>query len=55
VPVAGFASVDARVAFKAPSHLTWAVSGQNLTQASQRQTVGPAVERRVLGTMSFTF
>jgi outer membrane receptor for ferrienterochelin and colicins len=54
-PVAGFASVDARFAYKAPAHLTWAVSGQNLTQASQRQTVGPAVERRVLGTMSFNF
>jgi hypothetical protein len=54
-PVAGFASVDARFACKAPSRLTWAVSGQNLTQASQQQTVGPAVERRVLGTISFHF
>jgi outer membrane receptor for ferrienterochelin and colicins len=54
-PVAGFASVDARFACKAPSRLTWAVSGQNLTQASQQQTVGPAVERRVLGTLSFHF
>jgi outer membrane receptor for ferrienterochelin and colicins len=54
-PVAAFASVDARFACKAPSRLTWAVSGQNLTQANQQQTVGPAVERRVLGTISFHF
>ena len=54
-PVAGFASVDARFACKAPNRLTWAVSGQNLTQSTQRQTVGPAVERRVLGTISFHF
>jgi outer membrane receptor for ferrienterochelin and colicins len=54
-PVAGFASVDARFACKAPSRLTWDVSGQNLTQPTQQQTVGPAVERRVLGTISFHF
>ena len=54
-PVAGFVSVDARFAGKAPSRLTWAVTGQNLTHASQRQTVGPAVERRVLGELSFHF
>ncbi|MGD0446459.1 MAG: TonB-dependent receptor [Edaphobacter sp.] len=54
-PVAGFASVDARFACNAPNRLTWAISGQNLTQASQQQTVGPAVERRVLATISFHF
>jgi iron complex outermembrane receptor protein len=54
-PVASFASVDARFACKAPNRLTWAVSGQNLTQPTQQQTVGPAVERRVLGTLSFHF
>ena len=54
-PVAAFASVDARFACKAPSRLTWAITGQNLTQASQQQTVGPAVERRVLGTIVFHF
>jgi outer membrane receptor for ferrienterochelin and colicins len=54
-PVAGFASLDARAAYKFTDFVTWSVSGQNLTQASQRQTAGPAVERRVLGTMSIHF
>jgi len=55
LPVARFASMDARVAYKSPGRLTWSVAGQNLTHGSQHQTVGPAVERRVLGTLSFTF
>jgi outer membrane receptor for ferrienterochelin and colicins len=54
-PVAGFASLDARVAYKLTNLLTWSVSGQNLSQASQRQTAGPEVERRVLGAMTFHF
>lgn len=54
-PVAGYASADARVAYKYSNLLTWSVSGQNLSQARQRQTVGAAVERRVLGTMTFHF
>ncbi len=54
-PVAGFASLDARVAYKLTNLLTWSVAGQNLSQASQRQTVGAAIERRVLGTMTFHF
>jgi outer membrane receptor for ferrienterochelin and colicins len=55
LPVARFTSMDARIAYKSPGRLTWSVSGQNLTHGSQHQTVGPAVERRVLGTLSFTF
>jgi outer membrane receptor for ferrienterochelin and colicins len=54
-PVAGFVSMDARAAYKFRNWVTWSVSGQNLTHASQLQTVGPAVERRVLGTMSLHF
>ena len=42
-----------RVAYKLNSRFTWAVSGQNLAHASQIQTSGPAVERRVLGTVIF--
>ena len=55
VPVPGFVSMDARAAYKLRDRITWSVAGQNLTQATQRQTVGPSVERRVLGTMTFTF
>jgi outer membrane receptor for ferrienterochelin and colicins len=55
IPVAGFVSLDGRVAYNLTSRMTWSVSGQNLTHASQLQTSGPAVERRVLGTMSINF
>jgi iron complex outermembrane receptor protein len=54
-PVAGFVSLDGRIAYNLSERLTWSASGQNLTHASQLQTAGPAVERRVLGTMSFNF
>ena len=55
VPVPQHLSVDARVGYNLTDWITWSVSGQNLTHASQVQTSGPAVERRVLGTISFTF
>jgi iron complex outermembrane receptor protein len=54
-PVAGFVSMDGRVAYNLTDRVTWAISGQNLTHASQVQTSGPAVERRVLGTISIAF
>jgi outer membrane receptor for ferrienterochelin and colicins len=54
-PIAGFVSLDGRVAYNLTDRMTWSVSGQNLTHASQLQTAGPAVERRVLGTMSIHF
>ena len=53
VPVTGFVSLDARIAYNETNWLTWSVAGQNLTHASQIQTGGPAVERRVLGSMTF--
>jgi outer membrane receptor for ferrienterochelin and colicins len=55
VPFAGFVSVDGRVAYKLSNRFTWAVSGQNLIRSSQIQTSGPAVERGVLGTLTFDF
>jgi outer membrane receptor for ferrienterochelin and colicins len=55
VLVPGFVSMDARAAYKLRDRITWSVAGQNLTHATQRQTAGPAVERRVLGTMTFNF
>jgi len=54
-PVGGFASLDTRVAYNLTNRMTWSISGQNLTLASQLQTAGPAIERRVLGTMSMHF
>jgi outer membrane receptor for ferrienterochelin and colicins len=54
-PVAGFVSVDGQIAYNLSERWTWSASGQNLTHASQLQTAGPAVERRVLGTMTFNF
>ena len=54
-PIAGFVSLDGRAAYNLTSRMTWSVSGQNLTHGSQLQTSGPAVERRVLGTMSIHF
>jgi iron complex outermembrane receptor protein len=55
VPIGAFVAMDGRVAYKYRDRITWSVSGQNLTHASQVQTSGPAVERRVLGTMTFNF
>ena len=55
VSIPGFVSFDARAAYNITNQLTWSVSAQNFTHASQIQTSGPAVERRVLGTMSFHF
>jgi len=55
VPVPQHLSLDGRVGYNLTDRLTWSVSGQNLTHASQVQTSGPAVERRVLGTISFNF
>jgi outer membrane receptor for ferrienterochelin and colicins len=55
IPIAGFVSLDSRIAYNVANWLSWSISGQNLTHASQAQTGGPAVERRVLGTMSFNF
>jgi outer membrane receptor protein involved in Fe transport len=55
IPVSGFVSFDGRVAYNVANRVTWSISGQNLTHDSQIQTSGPAVERRVLGTMSFHF
>jgi len=54
-PVAGFAALDGRVGYNLTDRLTWSVSGQNFTHASQVQTAGPAVERRALSTISFNF
>jgi iron complex outermembrane receptor protein len=54
-PIAGFVSLDGRIAYSIRKWTVWSVSGQNLAHASQIQTSGPAVERRVLGALTFNF
>ena len=46
---------DSRVGYKPTERLTLAVSGQQLNQARIRQTSGPPLERRLLGTVSVRF
>jgi outer membrane receptor for ferrienterochelin and colicins len=54
-PVPAYVEADARVAYHVSRRVTAAISGQNLLHSSQRQTSGPAVERRVLGTLTIDF
>lgn len=55
VPVSPYATVTARVGYRVLDDLTLAVSGVQLTRLRQQQTEGPPVERRILGTASFSF
>jgi outer membrane receptor for ferrienterochelin and colicins len=50
-----YVSVDARVGYRLTDNVTLAVSAQNVMQATQQQTAGPPVERRVFGTISAKF
>lgn len=50
-----YVSIDGRVAYRLTDWATLALSGQNLGQSSQRQTAGPDVQRRVVGTLSARF
>lgn len=54
-PINDYFSMDARVAYQLTERVTLAVSGQNISQAYQRQTSGANVERRVFGTLSVKF
>jgi outer membrane cobalamin receptor len=51
----GWASFDARVAYKVTDWATISLSGQNISQSAQRQTSGPDVERSVYGTVTVNF
>jgi outer membrane receptor for ferrienterochelin and colicins len=55
IPVAGYTTVDARLAYKLNAHLILAASGQNLLHARQVQTSGEPVQRRLLATVSAEF
>lgn len=52
VPVNAYVSVDARLAFRLARRVSLSLSGQNLLHATQQQTSGPDVERRVIVTLS---
>ena len=51
----GYADFDARVAYKATDWLTLSLSGQNITESTQRQTSQPDVERTVFGALTANF
>lgn len=53
--IPAYASVDGRIGYKLTERATLALSGQGLTQANQTQTSGPAVERRVLATLTVKY
>jgi len=55
VIVPACSAVDARLGYKLNTHLTLAVSGQNLLHARQVQTSGEPVQRRLLATVSAGF
>jgi iron complex outermembrane receptor protein len=55
VIVPAYSAVDARLGYKLNTHLTLAVSGQNLLHARQVQTSGEPVQRRLLATVSAGF
>jgi outer membrane receptor for ferrienterochelin and colicins len=52
IPLDDFATADARIAYALSDTVTLALSGQNLFTATQRQTAGPEVERRLMLTLS---
>jgi outer membrane receptor for ferrienterochelin and colicins len=54
-PIDAYAALDGRVAYRLTDRATFAVSGQNLGTAEQRQTSAPEVERRIMGTLSFNY
>jgi iron complex outermembrane receptor protein len=55
IAVPAYASVDARVACQLNTHLTLALSGQNLLHGQQMQTSGEPVQRRWLATITAGF
>jgi outer membrane receptor for ferrienterochelin and colicins len=50
-----FVTVDGRIGYTLSDGIRLSLSGQNLTQSSQRQTAGPNVERRIFGNLSVDF
>jgi outer membrane receptor for ferrienterochelin and colicins len=54
-PIPAYVSVDARVAYKPISRVTLAVSGQDISHATQRQTSAQEVPRQVFGSVTVDF
>lgn len=54
-PIPSYAAVNARVGYALTDRMTVALSSQNLTERTQRQTAAPEVERRLIGTFTFEF
>jgi outer membrane receptor for ferrienterochelin and colicins len=54
-PVPAYVSVDARVAYKPIGRMTLAVSGQDISHATQRQTSAQEVPRQVFGSVTVDF
>jgi outer membrane receptor for ferrienterochelin and colicins len=55
IPISNYVAFDGRVAYHFNEWLTGAVSGQNLSQASQQQTASPNVDRTVFGSLTAKF
>jgi outer membrane receptor protein involved in Fe transport len=55
VRIGSYLSLDARIGYNITDNLTLAVSGQQLTMNSQRQTALGDVDRRLLGTVSVRY
>jgi outer membrane receptor for ferrienterochelin and colicins len=54
-PIPAYVSVDARVAYKPIARMTLAVSGQDISHATQRQTSAQEVPRQVFGSVTVDF
>jgi iron complex outermembrane receptor protein len=54
-PIPAYVSLDARVAYKPISRMTLAVSGQDISRATQRQTSAQEVPRQVFGSVTVDF
>ena len=54
-PIPAYVSVDARVAYKPIRRVTLAVSGQDISHATQRQTSAQEVARQVFGSVTVDF
>jgi outer membrane receptor for ferrienterochelin and colicins len=54
-PIGSYFAANARVGYHVTDQMILAVSGQNLTRSSQRQTAGPEVERRIMGSVVLQF
>ena len=54
-PIPAYVSVDARVAYKPIGRVTLAVSGQDISHATQRQTSAQEVPRQVFGSVTVDF